>query len=328
MQREIAVRLVPLNSEVSKLMALHELNPLINMECKLSASVISLIESLKNYITKGINTRINSIIGYQNEIKLAPEMELVKEAFKSDNTELKLNNEDDRVIIWSETTAKGLILKDLYILMNFHEPLYLYYYWDAEASSENYDSDRHYYKAQRTEDNILDRKEYEDFIEIVANVVQNVLSKKKINRHKTHKRSQPEAAAKLSSAQEDSKLKASPASEFVYDMDDPFKSIFERPRPQTVDPIITKAKMEERSKKKAAKRPKTESMNQVMDGQSNGGYYDWPLLELSEIVGMDKRDEVAKIDNNVKVRSEDMKLPHPNDAFKHYKEDHRNKNPY
>jgi len=241
-------------------MVLHGLNPLLQFKCKLTTSVPQIIERIKKYISKGGN--IENIIGHKNELKIAPEAELLQdENFKKSEQSNPIESEEDKkVIVWTENSSKGLILEDIYILLKNSEPIFLYYYWDEipplELGSQGYC----YYHTQKTKDEILGRKEYEDFIEMVANVVQNVLTKKKKQRGRG-KRKKPENTTekpeekKLENAQkpkeniEENKIpikqdkkpnllslepdkkassKAENSLEMQIDMEKPFKSIFDR----------------------------------------------------------------------------------------------------
>lgn len=371
MNKEVSLRLVPFNTEITKLLALHGLNPLIDLKCKLSTSLLQVVEYLKKYISKGKS--IDSIIGYKNEIKLAPELDLVKPAPKRQE-ESKGGNEG-RVVVWNQNTAKGILLKDIYILVNFKAPIYLYYYWDEIPSSEHGIFNNYYYTTEQAKDKVLDRSEYEDFIEMVANVVQNVLVKK---RRRNRKRNLPEPSktdaitpkAIEVPAKESRGLKiakTSPSSDVVYDLEKPFESLFKRPRPQTVDPQCVVKKLFDSDDKASSciiidepKEKKGELLQQseserssrvlpfsgsaansmrIMAGQIGGSYSGLPLLDLNEMAEMDKavqgnNQELKKtmgiekgqkkavrqktIQNEEQRTAEDIRLPHPNEAFKMY----------
>lgn len=373
MNKEVSLRLVPFNTEITKLLALHGLNPLIDLKCKLSTSLLQVVEYLKKYISKGKS--IDSIIGYKNEIKLAPELDLIKPTPKRQE-ESKGGNEG-RVVVWSQNTAKGILLKDIYILVNFKDPIYLYYYWDEMPSSEQGIFNNYYYITEQAKDKILDKNEYEDFIEMVANVVQNVLVKKK---RRNRKRNLPEPnktgvitpKAIEVPEKESCRLKiakTSPSSEVVYDLEKPFESLFKHPRPQTVNPQGVVKKLfdsddkvpsciiiDEPKEKKGSCEPLQQSESEkssrvlpfsgsaansmrIMAGQIGGNYSGLPLLDLSEMAEMDKtvqrnNQELKKtvgiekgqkkavkqknIQNEEQRTAEDIKLPHPNEAFKMY----------
>lgn len=386
MQREISLRFVPFNTEISKLMVLHGLNPLIDLECKLSTTLLQVMECLKKYISK--EGCIDSIIGYKNEIKITPELELIRDNPKTSEgskSSSKNRSDDGHVLVWSQNSAKGLILKDLYILMNFREPLYLYYYWDEVSSSDRGASSQYYYQTDKSKEKILDRNEYEDFIEMVANVVQNVLVKKKKRRSRVNrKRSLPEANTEhnvkknipipklpdpqIKETSRNKLAKTSPSSELVYDLDKPFKLLFDRPRPQSVNPHINIKKTFDDTEKQSVphivdepKKPLYELLHQseseknsrvfpivgsaansmrIVTTQPNNNYSGFPLLDLSEVEEVEKvprehmeleskkmtesernHKRTAKqrrtLHEEVKKQS-DMKLPHPNEAFKMY----------
>eukprot|EP01022_Parablepharisma_sp_SALTPOND_P026691 TRINITY_DN64648_c0_g1_i1.p1 TRINITY_DN64648_c0_g1~~TRINITY_DN64648_c0_g1_i1.p1 ORF type:complete len:422 (+),score=67.29 TRINITY_DN64648_c0_g1_i1:2239-3504(+) len=314
-------------------MVLHGLNPLVELKCKLSTTLVQIIERLRQYISKGGS--IDSIIGYKNEIKIAPEIELIKNnPKKRESTEdpPKDPSEDHRVIVWTENTAKGLVLDDVYNLLRVREPLFLYYYWDEVPPSENGTASHYYYHTQKSKDEILGRKEYEDFIEMVANVVQNVLTKKKKQRGRgKRKRTLPELTDPPKPpepvndpAKEESKVR--PASDLVIDMEKPFKSLFDKPKPHSSETSINKkTSFEENNekligdsliddttlqRKKKCIVPTYDSLLQQSDSeknsrplpavgsaansmripltQSNGIYSSMPLFDISEIFDMDK----------------------------------------
>ena len=167
-------------------MMVHRLNPLLDLGCKLTMGLENIIKTLTEYISKGRD--IESVIGYKNEIKIAPEMKLLDEDIKTS----KHFKESHQVLVWSQETSKGLILNDIYVLLNFHEPLYLYYYWDEiEAPNKNM-AEEYYYRKEKSKDELLGMDEYEDFIKMVSKVVENVLDKKRRKRL-NRKRHEPEA---------------------------------------------------------------------------------------------------------------------------------------
>jgi hypothetical protein len=206
------------------------------------------VEYLKEYISR--ERSIESIIGYKNEIKLTPELELLKEGSKPvEESKSDSCASDGPVVVWTQATAKGILLKDIYVLANCKEPLYLYYYWD-EVPSPDYGAihDR-YFTSERIKDRMLSTVQLDDFAEMVANIVQNIVGKKKRKkRNRNRKRLLPEQSnkngidshkeSKSQDKQEEGVkfVKSSPSSDIVYDSENPFKSLFKRARPQTVDP--------------------------------------------------------------------------------------------
>jgi len=204
------------------------------------------VEYLKKYISR--ERSIESIIGYKNEIKLAPELDLLKEGSKPiEESKSDSCISEGPVIVWTQATAKGILLKDIYVLMNYKEPLYLYYYWDEIPSPEYGVIHDRYFNSERTKDRMLSTIQLDDFAEMVANIVQNIVGKKK-KKKRNRKRLLPEQSNKdevdnpkegqpQAKQEEGIKFaKSSPASDIVYDSENPFKSLFKRARPQTVDP--------------------------------------------------------------------------------------------
>eukprot|EP00826_Nyctotherus_ovalis_P063971 TRINITY_DN9378_c0_g1_i2.p1 TRINITY_DN9378_c0_g1~~TRINITY_DN9378_c0_g1_i2.p1 ORF type:complete len:379 (-),score=94.73 TRINITY_DN9378_c0_g1_i2:35-1171(-) len=305
-------------------MSLHGLNALIDFKCRLSTPLPQLMEYLKKYISK--EGSIDSIIGYKNEIKLAPELDQIRESPRTAEESKSVScRGDGQVVLWTQSAAKGLVLRDVYILASFKLPLYLYYYWDEIPSSNHGVFNDYYYTTERANDKLLDKNEYEDFIEMVANVVQNVLVKKKRRSRGSKKRPRPEnskkdeAAPKLHDAEQAIKVaKTSPSSEAVYDLDKPFKSLFERPRPQTVDPqsvakrlfgssakapsrIVIKDPKEKRPAYEPVQQSESEKNSRalpvsgsaansmrIMTGQVGIGCSGFPPLDSEEIAEMDK----------------------------------------
>lgn len=334
------------------------------------------MEYLKKYISK--KGSIDSIIGYKNELKLAPELDLIRESPRTaEESKSEPCRGDGQVLLWTQSAAKGLILKDVYVLASFKQPLYLYYYWDEIPSSHHGPFNDYYYATERANDKLLDKNEYEDFIEMVANVVQNVLVKKKRRSRGGRKRLLPETVREdkttpeVRDAEQTVKAaKTSPSSEAVYDLDKPFKSLFQRPRPQTADPhngarkvLNTNPKtpaciaIEELKEKRSAYEPVHQSESEkssralpipgsaansmrIVTGQVGASYSEFPLLDSEEIAEVDKVPhdnisselnkgaEAEKVERKAakqkrtlgeeQSRSEPVKLPHPNDAFKMY----------
>lgn len=259
----ISVRLVPLNTEVQKMMVLHGHNPRIEFKCKLAAPLPLLVERLRTYIAKGGN--IETVIGYKNELKVAPEIEQLKD--DSTKSATADRNDERQVLVWSEATARGLIVRDVYAVLGCPDPLYLYYYWDEVPGTESREHNTSYYITHKGKDD-LRPKEYEDFIEMVANVVQNVLTKKKRKRARgKKKRSLAEPSPSLTPAQDQPAKETAAAAtaavprtappkrkeeaqpiptvpnvtgqaagnrpDMVIDMEKPFKSIFDKPARQS-----------------------------------------------------------------------------------------------
>eukprot|EP00826_Nyctotherus_ovalis_P045238 TRINITY_DN4983_c0_g1_i4.p1 TRINITY_DN4983_c0_g1~~TRINITY_DN4983_c0_g1_i4.p1 ORF type:complete len:170 (-),score=64.13 TRINITY_DN4983_c0_g1_i4:53-562(-) len=157
-------------------MVLYGLNPLIEIKCELSTTVVQVICRLKEYITAETKESLEAIIGHQSEIKIAPEMQLLKGASHSTDNDPKERKEEN-LIVWTEENAKGVTLNDLHLLMNFHKSLYLYYYWDAVASLEQSIVDKYYYQAQKMKDKMLDEQEYEYVVKTVTDVVKRTFTK-------------------------------------------------------------------------------------------------------------------------------------------------------
>jgi len=140
-------------------------------------SIDQIIGILNKYISKG--GRIEAVIGHRKEIRIAPEMEVIKEAYKkAPNTQTSdADEEDDHAVVWSPESSKCVLIKDVFIALNSINPLYLYYYWDASELKGDDNSSSYYPVKAKKQD--LQPHEYNDFIQLLTGLIQNVVQHKK-----------------------------------------------------------------------------------------------------------------------------------------------------
>jgi len=201
-------------------MIIHALNPLIEIKCPLSTTIGQVIQCIKQHILKETKGSIEMFIGQGNEIKVAPEMELIGG---------RSEYEDD--IEWgSEST--GVTLTDVLIFMCYYEPLYLYYYWDKVKMIEQTFYEKHHKELQWAK-KTLEKFSAEKGCEYIANKAIHLLERTQARerfRARRNKRKVPESPllkdklnVKLNGVKIDT-------SDIIYDLNSPFKNIFSSPK--------------------------------------------------------------------------------------------------
>lgn len=311
--KEVFLRLVPLNADVSKLMVLYGLNPLIEIKCELSATVVQVIRRLKEYITAEAKESLQAVIGHQSEIKIAPEMQLLKATSRSTNNDPKECKEES-LIVWTEGNAKGVTLNDLQLLMSFHESLYLYYYWDAAASLEQSIVDKCYYQAQKMKDKMLDEQEYEYVVKTVTDVVKRTFAKGKF-RGRRNRRRRPESSPAQELGREKLKAAKTDSSDLVCELNSPFKKLLSSPK-------LCAANSQAAKSKPSVPLPPNENIADEVfllsdDDLSGIERRDRRQQRRDKSAGKEKR--AGRQQGTEEDEGKEMqKLPHPNEAFKLY----------
>lgn len=211
---------------------LHQLNPRIEIKCDMLTSMEQIIARLSQYLSG--NGSLENVIGYRNVLKIAPEVELLKEILPQ-NAKTNDGETEDHVIVWAQGSCQKVIMKDVYLALNSPGTVFLYYYWDTiDSKGDDMENNTGSYYVQRGSQKDLQSKEFNDFVQLMTQLIQNVVQRNKKQKRRKNKK------LPVKEAEKSPEKKSEPANQNVasltgskkddlgkdIDMDHPFQKLF------------------------------------------------------------------------------------------------------